>query len=618
MRFLILAGLSCLGLGMSFTPRAQAQDFERYSQSLSTQKEPFEHLFALALWARDHYDLREWEAYRTRLENWMQSYLKQAHPEAEKLTLQALYYLLLKQPQQAQKFLILRQNFPHNERSQLVSLLRGEKLSKNSRLWRLSEADVRKFRRRYPDSQWGASLLVDALLEKQNVGEPQVSELQEAQNILEKVLATRPKNLYFRYQNAQIIHLLGNKESAQQLFSDLSAEAQPSVSEAIGDFYAWQNEPLSAILFLSRARQAMPELERLYVKLENAYLPYAPQELLPMYLEALGQADAPAFLSQRLRRLMPRFPDWPWEQALQKAQLEKVHAQVLQAGLLRLRERPGARALLEKTLEQSPGRLDAYLSLLEIYWENQDDKALEALLERARQNKLSHPELEYWRGVLHVQRRELKQAVAVFEALGPYNEQSQYMLALVYRELGEYELARQILNNLFENDQQNVKLILALGDLDLDAQKYRQAERYYRYALRLAPYRASVYYSLGNLYAGQDQFSNAAYLYERAVLLEPEALEIRNNLGNAYIRLGAYYRAKQLYEHVIQQAPHYATAYYNLACIHALQGQGELALSFLRRAFELEPELKTTAQSDRDLDRVKHLKQFKALLNARN
>jgi tetratricopeptide (TPR) repeat protein len=85
--------------------------------------------------------------------------------------------------------------------------------------------------------------------------------------------------------------------------------------------------------------------------------------------------------------------------------------------------------------------------------------------------------------------------------------------------------------------------------------------------------------------------------------------------GNTYYNLTNYEQALSDYTRAIELDPNYATAYYNMACSYALQGQIDAALPPLTRALELNPShyLELTV-IDSDFDAIRTDPRFQALL----
>ena len=79
--------------------------------------------------------------------------------------------------------------------------------------------------------------------------------------------------------------------------------------------------------------------------------------------------------------------------------------------------------------------------------------------------------------------------------------------------------------------------------------------------------------------------------------------------------LGWYEEAIDCFDKALQINPNHANAYYNKACIYALENQVELALENLQRAIELEPErFRELAKTDADFDGIRGDVRFQELL----
>jgi tetratricopeptide (TPR) repeat protein len=93
-----------------------------------------------------------------------------------------------------------------------------------------------------------------------------------------------------------------------------------------------------------------------------------------------------------------------------------------------------------------------------------------------------------------------------------------------------------------------------------------------------------------------------------------------DHLSKLYIEWGESERAQELQERIAQDMgklddsdPWQGTIIYNLACFYALNGQTELAMEKLRRAFELNSWLVDWSKEDSDLDSLRNLPDFQAL-----
>ncbi len=75
-----------------------------------------------------------------------------------------------------------------------------------------------------------------------------------------------------------------------------------------------------------------------------------------------------------------------------------------------------------------------------------------------------------------------------------------------------------------------------------------------------------------------------------------------------------YYSALESLEKAIELKPDYAEAWFNRACLYALKGERENALSDLRRAIELDSSLKERAKKDKDFEALWDDEEFRKLV----
>ncbi len=64
--------------------------------------------------------------------------------------------------------------------------------------------------------------------------------------------------------------------------------------------------------------------------------------------------------------------------------------------------------------------------------------------------------------------------------------------------------------------------------------------------------------------------------------------------------------------------PNYAEGFYNRTCTESLQKKEKLALKDLKRAIELNIELKEDAKSDEDFDNIKESEEFKRIIGTQD
>jgi len=127
-----------------------------------------------------------------------------------------------------------------------------------------------------------------------------------------------------------------------------------------------------------------------------------------------------------------------------------------------------------------------------------------------------------------------------------------------------------------------------LGILKLPSDA-KEAEAYFKEALRLRPDLAEAYINLG-LPKFRGDVEQAQAYFKEAVRLRPDSAEAHNNLGCALQQMGRLEEAVKHFEEALQLNPDYPDAYYNLG--NALQKMGRLreAVAKYQEALRLKPD----------------------------
>jgi tetratricopeptide (TPR) repeat protein len=110
----------------------------------------------------------------------------------------------------------------------------------------------------------------------------------------------------------------------------------------------------------------------------------------------------------------------------------------------------------------------------------------------------------------------------------------------------------------------------------------------------------------------------AIYSYKDAIALEPNKSEYYTALGLTYYKKQDWDKALSEFATAIEVNPEDAVAYYNEACVLAITGKEEKAISSLRRAIQLDPTLQATAKGDKDFAGIKERNTFQVLISNGN
>ena len=132
--------------------------------------------------------------------------------------------------------------------------------------------------------------------------------------------------------------------------------------------------------------------------------------------------------------------------------------------------------------------------------------------------------------------------------------------------------------------------LLGLYSIDLDTEKFRQAEDACQSALRLDRRAGSVYIALGNLYTASGQYEQAIEEFETAISIGGGSADAYLGLGVAYFEHNQPKLAEQSYTKSIELQPNYWQAYMSMGNFLFDTGQLEEAIPYFQRVTELMPQ----------------------------
>jgi tetratricopeptide (TPR) repeat protein len=121
-----------------------------------------------------------------------------------------------------------------------------------------------------------------------------------------------------------------------------------------------------------------------------------------------------------------------------------------------------------------------------------------------------------------------------------------------------------------------------------ELKRFEDAEAAYRETLALNPDYRGVWYNLGNNAYRQQAYEDAVTFFRRAHALHPSA-ETLVSLGWTYVAQDEIVRARDAYQDAMARDSSYALAYARLGQLYEDQGNLQQALTYSRKALELEP-----------------------------
>jgi tetratricopeptide (TPR) repeat protein len=226
---------------------------------------------------------------------------------------------------------------------------------------------------------------------------------------------------------------------------------------------------------------------------------------------------------------------------------------------------------------------------------------LDALCQRARE---------------HMQRREIPEAIAVYEqvlALDDRDARAHEGIATAAFIAGDLDRAETHFKRLSQIDPRRFDCLINLGAVYNRKQDYAAAVRTLQQALSKNRKSAEAYYNLGIAQKGLNQLAMAISAYKEAIRLSPQMAEAYQNLGNVYVDMGNFQQAVLNFKRALEINPQFEKARRGLAATQMRsEQQNQTANPFGRlvdtadidrKRAEAE-ELRTQSSEERTADRA--------------
>ncbi len=179
------------------------------------------------------------------------------------------------------------------------------------------------------------------------------------------------------------------------------------------------------------------------------------------------------------------------------------------------------------------------------------------------------------------------------------------------KEIGaeEEKLAEQI-----EINPRNATTWEALGTLYKTAGRYEEAIQAFEQAVSIAPGTVSYYHNLGLVYSVSGNNEGAFNAFQKVLELDPNHSLTHASLGGYYKKIGLEELAQQHIGKAMKQI-YESENEYNRACLDAICGNIDQAVTLLRTALEKKQTYVDWVLHDPDLDSLREDNRFKQLIS---
>jgi len=173
----------------------------------------------------------------------------------------------------------------------------------------------------------------------------------------------------------------------------------------------------------------------------------------------------------------------------------------------------------------------------------------------------------------------------------PLNFLALYILGMVYAALDNHQQAIIYFKRAVILNQYDASLLYNLANALIKIKHHSDAKSYLENVLRIEPNNSEAWLSLGICYIKTSDYPSALSAFNSAISINPNYFEAILNKGACLKNLGRFNEALKTYDYLISIKPDYAEAYLNMGVVFKEMTQHQLALEAHKKALKINPSL---------------------------
>lgn len=257
----------------------------------------------------------------------------------------------------------------------------------------------------------------------------------------------------------------------------------------------------------------------------------------------------------------------------------------------------------------------------------------------------------YYLGQVYESNNCQREAISFYEQAHGRDANAAFMerISNCYYDLGEYESALDYIDRAIYMDSNDYDFVMMKGSIYNEMGKYPEAiaeldkyiEKYpdnyfgyyrrgwfkdeasdidgaiedYTMSITLEPKYAYAYCGRGRFYNEQGQKDLARADFEKVIELDTVPVPSLSCAHYAFFYLGQKDKAIEFMDSLIAKNDDRAGSYYDAACLYSIMSEKDTAIDYLKQAFEHGFRRIAHTYADHDLDNIRELPEYKALLD---
>lgn len=171
----------------------------------------------------------------------------------------------------------------------------------------------------------------------------------------------------------------------------------------------------------------------------------------------------------------------------------------------------------------------------------------------------------------------------------PYPDAHNNLGALLFK-IGKIKEATEELERAVQSDPQKINAHYNLASCYAKQDRFQDALTHYLIVLKKRSDHLGALHNAGILLTELKRYDEAKGYLSQAISRDPDNIDLLFHLAIIHSAEASYYNAKVLYERILELNSNHASAYHNLATVLLHLNKRSLALSYFKKAYQLQPE----------------------------
>lgn len=194
------------------------------------------------------------------------------------------------------------------------------------------------------------------------------------------------------------------------------------------------------------------------------------------------------------------------------------------------------------------------------------------------------------------------------------NESLSVSLGSQLYDIGMPEKAIDCYQKALEINSECVDAWNSMGNIYGEMNLIDRAIEYYRKAINIDPKSFTAWFKLSVIYHQLGLTNETLQCYGKLLEIDPRNTRVWHNLGVLYKTFKLYDKAIECYNRALSTNPEFVHTIYQKACLESLLNNRKNAIELLKKVINLNKKFKTRAKTDKELDNIRQLKEFKDLM----